>query len=568
MNMITKLAIAGLFGFASSASANLVSNGDFEADLESVGEGFTNSVSVWFDENGTSAGDGDFVQWDGSAASIPDDANGEVWGGLGIGNAGQGEGALYQAIGTYTSNRSLAVSLNVGDRSNREFPDIQVNLYSGNVTGSDGSSLSDLGATLLDQSALITASELGFDDTDTNTHTASVAPFVLNTGTSGIAGETLWLEIRTAELAASGTHQALIDDIVASEIVVTWTGGGDAVSLFQEANWDAAGGVLSGDYVSKTGATPYDLVIDIPGSVGGGSGWDGTLDLDNVGSITVSEATFKMSATAVIKNGSASVTGSNFGYIQGTLDNADFWSNWGLSLLGPMHLINGSTLEATWFAGGNGVSSLDGGSTLIIREDADGTFNNNTVDFLDVESKIVYNNLSRTVAEVTSEHVSHFTVNGLEAVVGVNIDVFTNSVSGYTTVKPLAESAYDVWAASYGLTNGLAAKDYDVEPDGLENLLEYALGGNPTNADDSAVLPVSWIENNDGTNWFYYVHNERNDPSLTYAVTAATKLLNPDWNTNGVEWVGESVEVDGFRSVTNRTDTEVDTTFFRLEVSQ
>ena len=442
MSCTFRLIAIGLLGFAASASANLITNGDFEDDLgvnlgTSPLPGFYPNATNWFDENGAVGGDGDFLQWEDANVNVPADANGEVWGGLGIGNAGQGEAAFYQAIGTYADNMSLTVSLNVGDRSNKEFPDIQVNLYSGNVTGADGTRLGagGLGATLLDQSAIITAAGLGFDDTDASTHTASVTPFILDTGTSGTAGDTLWLEIRTAELADSATHQALIDDLVASETVVTWTGSGDAVSLFQEANWDAAGGALSGDYVSKTGTTPYDLVIDIAGSVGGGSGWDGTLDLDNIGSITVSTATFKMSGTAVIKNGSASVTGSNFDHIQGTLDNADFWSNWGLSLLGPMHLINGSTLKATWFSGGNGVSSLDGGSTLTIREDAAGTFNNNTVDFLDVESKIVYTDTGRTVAEVTNQHLASFRVDGAAAVVNSNIYVDKESSTGQTIVR-------------------------------------------------------------------------------------------------------------------------------------
>ncbi len=427
----------GLLGLAASASANLVANGDFEADLGStIGTSiadFTQSVSGWFEKNGAIKGDA--LQWDGTgSAAIPGDDNGEVWGLLNVSTSSQtpanSPGAFYQSIGTYSDNMQVLVALTVGKRSDLSFPNVDLKLYSGNVTGADGSWLPALGATLLDtytitDSVFTTAPEA-----------VALSGINLATGSSGVDGETLWLEISAVYPGFNDSdHQALVDDIVVSDGVVTWTGSGDGVSLFDEANWDAAGGVLSGDYVSKTGTTPYDLVIDIAGSVGGANGWGGTLDLDNVGSITVSTATFKMSSTAVIKNGSASVTGSNNGYIQGTLDNADFWSNGGLSLLGPMHLINGSTLEATWFAGGNGVSSLDGGSTLTIREDASGTFINNTVDFLDVESKIVYSNIGRTVAEVTSEHVSRFTVNGETAVVGSNIYVYADAGTGYTTVR-------------------------------------------------------------------------------------------------------------------------------------
>jgi hypothetical protein len=101
-----------------------------------------------------------------------------------------------------------------------------------------------------------------------------------------------------------------------------------------------------------------------------------------------------------------------------------------------MNLTNGSSFEATWFAGG-GICNIDGASTLTIREDATGSFNGTTVNFQDSDSKIVYSNTGRTVAEVTSEHVSRFTVNGAAAVVGSNIRIYTDSITGFTTVQPL-----------------------------------------------------------------------------------------------------------------------------------
>ncbi len=224
--------------------------------------------------------------------------------------------------------------------------------------------------------------------------------------------------------------------------VITWTGLGDGVSLFQEANWVVEGGEVAPDAgtIDPGVPVPHDLVVNIAGTVGGAGGWNGTLDLGGVGTISVSTANFRMSASSVIKDGSASVdSSSSFGYIRGGLDNADFVSSWGLNLSGPMHLINGSTLEATWFAGGNGVSSLNGGSTLTIREDASGTFNNNMINFLDLGSKIVYNNLNRTIDEVESEHLSRFMVNGAAPVVGSNISIYKDVGTGFTTVQVIPE---------------------------------------------------------------------------------------------------------------------------------
>jgi hypothetical protein len=250
---------------------------------------------------------------------------------------------------------------------------------------------------------------------------------------------TMKLKIETPIIL--GACLALIG--TASADTIKWTGGGDGVSLFQEANWDAAGGTLIGDYIPKGPATtPHDLIVDsnngtANSGIGGTNGWGGTLDLANVGSITVTNGTFRMSTTAVIKNGSANITGSNFGYIQGTLENVDFVSNGGLSLSGSLDILNGSSVLATWFAFG-GTSDIGGASTLTIREDGAGSFNGTTLNFLDFESTIVYSNAGRTIAEVTSEHLSKFTVNGDAAVVGTNINIFTNG-DGFTTVQAVPE---------------------------------------------------------------------------------------------------------------------------------
>jgi hypothetical protein len=60
---------------------------------------------------------------------------------------------------------------------------------------------------------------------------------------------------------------------------------------------------------------------------------------------------------------------------------------------------------------------------------------------------------------------------------------------------------YETWAADNNLTGGDALRTADLEPDGIENLLEYVLGGNPTTDDAAAILPTrlpaDWF-----TTWF------------------------------------------------------------------
>ncbi len=224
---------------------------------------------------------------------------------------------------------------------------------------------------------------------------------------------------------------------------ITWTGSGNGVSLFETNNWDNPGGVIT-VLNFKGVSVAHDFVINSStDTVGGSGGVSGVLDLGGTGSLTVTDPNggtvggeLRLGAGAILKNGTISVTGSNFGYIQGTLDNADFWSNWGLNLAGAMHLTNGSSLEAQWFANG-GTSDIGGASTLTIREDGAGSFNGTTLNFLDFDSKIVYSNAGRTIAEVVDEHLIKFTVNGEAAVLGTNINVFTDG--GFTTVQAIPE---------------------------------------------------------------------------------------------------------------------------------
>ncbi len=210
----------GLLGFTVLSPAATITNHDFEADLGStVGTNianFTQSVSGWFEKNGTTRGDA--LQWDGTGnTDIPDDADGEVWAILNTSQSGHtpanSPGALYQAIGTYSDDLGVSVTLTVGQRVNLAWNDVIINLYSGNVTGADGSSLSGLGATLLDSYTI--------DDTVFSgpgvAEAVTLQNLLLDTGTSGVAGETLWIEFAAFNHGVDSSNQALIDDIVVSE---------------------------------------------------------------------------------------------------------------------------------------------------------------------------------------------------------------------------------------------------------------------------------------------------------------------------------------------------------------
>jgi len=129
---------------------------------------------------------------------------------------------------------------------------------------------------------------------------------------------------------------------------------------------------------------------------------------------------------------------------------------------------------------------------------------------------------------------------------------------------------YGAWAAGYGLDpNGNGARAEDADVDGMENLLEYVLGGNPNIDDAATILPTS--EFTLGT--IEYIYNRRLDAverGLTYGLSV---------NTNGLETAGEFVGTDfetatgvvdaNFESVTNSIPiTGVDLGFVNLEVTE
>jgi len=129
-------------------------------------------------------------------------------------------------------------------------------------------------------------------------------------------------------------------------------------------------------------------------------------------------------------------------------------------------------------------------------------------------------------------------------------------------------TGYDGWAAGFtGFFD--TALESNPDGDGLNNLLEYALNGDPTAGGDD-ILPTSLTGMDGGTNWFYHVHTERTDDgTLTYNVEIIENLVIGTWTNNSeIVYVGDSATVDNYKSVTNRTDTAEAAEFIRLQVEK
>ena len=118
-------------------------------------------------------------------------------------------------------------------------------------------------------------------------------------------------------------------------------------------------------------------------------------------------------------------------------------------------------------------------------------------------------------------------------------------------------------------TNYNADVEYGGIGDGLDNLMEYALGGDPNVDDAAAVAPAIFMADDAGTNWFYQVNQERtDDAALSFTYGTETDLTVGSWDTNDVFFVGESAVSNGFKTVTNRTEVTGTAKFIRLNVEE
>jgi hypothetical protein len=148
-----------------------------------------------------------------------------------------------------------------------------------------------------------------------------------------------------------------------------------------------------------------------------------------------------------------------------------------------------------------------------------------------------------------------------------SIPVATNGISASVNmarfqmiVIPALEPGYAPWIASFNLTGSPNAdRDYDFDGDGVVNLYEYGLGGDPTNAADAGYIPAYSVLDQDGTNYFEYAYARRvgDDHGLVYRLELAPNLMMAAWTNMGyVELPDPDILEPGIEEVVNRVETE------------
>ncbi|HKL21078.1 MAG TPA: hypothetical protein VJ904_04690, partial [Tichowtungia sp.] len=143
------------------------------------------------------------------------------------------------------------------------------------------------------------------------------------------------------------------------------------------------------------------------------------------------------------------------------------------------------------------------------------------------------------------------------------LDEFRIGPTFDSVVSEAALTGYDQWASGWGTDIGAATNDHD--GDGLSNFGEYALGGDPANAQARGSKAV-FKKSGSG---FIYVHPKRSDDgSITYTVETCTNLMTGMWMNSGSVAVGTNVTGGELDFVTNEVDTIENENFIRLKIQQ
>ncbi|QHI69321.1 polysaccharide lyase family 8 super-sandwich domain-containing protein [Tichowtungia aerotolerans] len=144
-------------------------------------------------------------------------------------------------------------------------------------------------------------------------------------------------------------------------------------------------------------------------------------------------------------------------------------------------------------------------------------------------------------------------------------EVWFDNLEVAVGVPVVVGDPFAVWAVEYGLVGDDAAQTADPDGDGMNNLLEFALGGIPTNRSDSAaILPILGEIN---PFFFEYIHRRRVDSTLKYSVERTGDLVSGNWATGGVAVTGYGPDGEGFERVTNSVPAEGANQFVRLKIT-
>ncbi len=406
--------------------------------------------------------------------------------------------------------------------------------------------------------------QLDFDDT---TKTAAERTVLSASGSSALgAGTQNWIGYRATlgNLAGSGTvsqgaatRPAQINTVSnrGQELCVTGSGSvsygepaGVSVSVTKTPSTDAAGTLaLGGTYtlvlsISRSAADEYTYAYQIYE----GAGTTGTLFRAASGK-TTAVGTKPSETTGAFDAFALGIRNANNASIPWFTINA-FSVDQSVPVVGVAPAITTQPVGQT----------LASGATLTLTAAASGSPTPTYQWYKDDVLISGATSATYTVASATTANTGSYKV------------VATNAVSSATsdsvTVTVTASSPYESWSSEQGLTGANNGATQDPDGDGVPNLVEFALGGNPLSA-ASAPLPVVA---RDGAN-ITFTYDVKTAATAQFAVTAQSSTDLATWTAVVHGSGGATIASSALDASTNRVVVTLPATaprlFVRLQVA-
>ena len=130
---------------------------------------------------------------------------------------------------------------------------------------------------------------------------------------------------------------------------------------------------------------------------------------------------------------------------------------------------------------------------------------------------------------------------------------------------------YNDWIVAYPGVGDASAMTNNPDGDSLDNLAEYAFGGDPSDPSDQGYVAQESLVDDAGTAYVEYVYAKRSDAAdrgLTYSLELNSDLVFGSWtNTGYVETgIGSGAFGEGFDAITNRIPAAESKKFIRVQV--
>lgn len=141
--------------------------------------------------------------------------------------------------------------------------------------------------------------------------------------------------------------------------------------------------------------------------------------------------------------------------------------------------------------------------------------------------------------------------------------VSTNYFSDSGGTLHVGTGGFSAWAGEW--SEAIGGLSDDADGDGLPNLYEYALGGDPTDGQNTGETPLLILRDRA----LEYIHVRcRDDTNIIYRLETASDLLSGTWTNIGYSVTGTNVTGGAYDYVTNTISTSPPRLFIRLNVEK